>query len=151
MTPAGHEPEATPGAERFKPTRRPESETHPDEDDVRVRVEAAAQARLERTVEELRSCLADAELIVSHGRERFEDDPLLRRAAKNVLTELAETAGRLPQRWIDERTDVAWHSIRGMRNRLVHAYEHTDYDVVWNTLTIDCAELRDHVIDNQQR
>jgi uncharacterized protein with HEPN domain len=47
-------------------------------------------------------------------------------AAAKVLSEHAEFAG--------EHSDIAWTSMRGMRNRMAHAYYEVDLAVIWDTV-----------------
>ena len=51
-------------------------------------------------------------------------------AASNVTDELQ---ARYPQ--------VAWAKIRGMRNRLVHAYFEINLNVLWHTATVELPAL----------
>ncbi|MBO0730885.1 MAG: DUF86 domain-containing protein [Acidimicrobiaceae bacterium] len=131
-----------PGAGRF--TRRPRRETDDEEhsagspDDL----EAKQEARLSRTLDELRTCFDHAAEIVSWGQERIQDDWLVRRAAKNIVTELAESVSRLPATYRDRHTMVAWRDVAGMRNRVVHNYEEVDFQVVWQTLVHDLPNMR---------
>lgn len=87
-------------------------------------------------------CLDDAVEIVGLGRERFDADGLLRRAAKNVIAELGETVKRLPSQFTDARPDTSWSSIAGMRDRTIHGYQHVDWDILWSTLRNDLPGLR---------
>ena len=51
-------------------------------------------------------------------------------AASKVTT---ETRGLLPT--------LPWHEIVGMRNRIIHAYDRVNYDVVWETSTLSIPIL----------
>lgn len=76
------------------------------------------------------------------GKRRFDDDWLVRRAAKNIVTELAETTTRLPIRLQDDHPDVPWRAIAGMGTRVVHAYQGTDHEIVWAVLEEELPKLR---------
>jgi uncharacterized protein with HEPN domain len=93
------------------------------------------------TLAELRVCIGDAAEIVALGRARFDAERLVQRAAKNVVSELAETVGRLPVRVRHEHPDVPWPDIVGMRNIVVHQSQRIDPDVVWNALASDVPAL----------
>ena len=34
----------------------------------------------------------------------------------------------------DDRTQTTWKSLKGMRSRLAHAFEHIDHDILWDTV-----------------
>ena len=46
-----------------------------------------------------------------------------------VLQKLIE----FPER-SDDRTQTTWKSLKGMRSRLAHAFEHIDHDILWDTV-----------------
>ncbi len=76
------------------------------------------------------------------GRDRLEVDWVIGRAVKNLIAELGETVGRLPRSFTDDHSEIDWRAIAGMRNRTVHADQHTDYEVVWATLVESFPRLR---------
>ncbi len=51
-------------------------------------------------------------------------------AANKVTNETRELLPLLP-----------WHEIIGMRNRIIHAYDRVDYDVVWDTANLSIPRL----------
>lgn len=132
------QPPGQPSGAEFIPRCRPESEISLGGVDYETQLEA----RLNETLHELARCFTDAERIVALGKEHFADDWLTQRAAKNVVTEFAETVNRLPARFKSDHPTVRWRAINGMRNRIVHAYQHTDPEVVWNTMAIDFPRVR---------
>lgn len=87
-------------------------------------------------------CLDDAAAIVRLGRASFDADMLAQRAAKNLVAELSETIGRLPNGYTRKRPGVAWQQLTGMRNRVIHAYERTDLDLLWNAVASDFPAVR---------
>lgn|GEM_PF-404993 len=104
--------------------------------------EGLREDRLAVTLREVGVCLHDGEELVAMGKDRFDGDWVVRRAARNVVTELAETATRLPDRFKEQHPDIPWRAIAGMRNRVVHAYEHADPEIVWNVLANDFPVIR---------
>jgi uncharacterized protein with HEPN domain len=107
--------------------------------------ESKREIREAETLGEIGICLRDAETLVAMGKRRFDDDWLLWRAAKNIVTEFAETASRLPDRFKAQHPEVPWRAIGGMRNRVVHVYENTDRDTVWNVLASELPAIRRHL------
>ena len=67
---------------------------------------------------------------------------MLRRAAKNIIAELAEAVGRLPRSFQQSRPQVPWRAIASTRNRVVHDYENVDFELIWETFVVDFPELR---------
>lgn len=39
--------------------------------------------------------------------------------------------------------DIPWKAMRGMRHRMAHGYEETDFDMVWDTVKTYIPELID--------
>lgn len=128
-----------PAGGRFAPHVRPEVEIEPTDSDGR------REERLAETLAEMGVCLHDGAELVGMGRHRFDHDWLTRRAAKNIVTELAEAANRLPDRFKQERPEIPWRAINGMRNRVVHVYENADPEIIWNVLAGDFPTIRRHL------
>lgn len=70
-------------------------------------------------------------------------------AIVRLLEMLGEAANRTPR---DDQTRypaiplwLPWAQLIGLRNRLIHAYDQIDHDILWQILTSDlpplCAEL----------
>lgn len=147
MTP--DEPEGTDRPEsprRFVPQNRTPQVPLSEAEDL-ARREARLSERLPATIQELVRCLDDAEMLVALGRSRLDEDMIVQRAAKNLVAEFAETLHRLPQTWLEQRPGIEWHAIRGMRNRVVHVYEDTDFEIVWQSLAVGFPAVRSALDD----
>ena len=83
----------------------------------------------------------DAALIVDRGRAAFEADPLVVRAAKNIVTEIGEATKALSTWTTNAIPEVPWRAISGMRDRTIHRYPDVDLDVLWNTMEHDLPYL----------
>jgi len=103
------------GGGRFVSRQRDESDVTLDED-----VEAKRERGLERTRQEAKLCFDDGQTIIDRGQDAYRSDPLIRRAAKHVVTELAEKFERLPERFKHEHADVPRRAINGTRNSTLH-------------------------------
>lgn len=66
-------------------------------------------------------------------RQAFERDGKTRDAVERCLERISEAAHRLGERATELLPDQPWRDIRGMGNRLRHAYDRLDLDIVWNT------------------
>ncbi len=42
-------------------------------------------------------------------------------------------------------SDIPWHMIYGMRNRIVHGYDGVDMSIVWDTVQNDFPDLKNKI------
>jgi len=80
---------------------------------------------------------------LARGRTRADLDTnrLLNLALVRLLEVAGEAANRVPA---DERAHhprIPWAAMVGMRNRLIHAYENVDLDIVWKIVVDDLPDL----------
>lgn len=79
--------------------------------------------------------------MVAAGYEAFiaEDQQgyHFRRTGERVVEIIHEAAAKLPGHYKNQRPEVPWSVLRGMRNRITHAYGDVDYDILWDTLATD--------------
>ena len=66
-------------------------------------------------------------------RQAFERDGKTRDAVERCLERICEAAHRLGKRAEELMPNQPWGDVRGMGNRLRHAYDRLDLDIVWNT------------------
>jgi len=85
----------------------------------------------------LADIIENAERIESYltglDRDAFERDGRTRDAVERCLERVCEAAHRLGERAGELMPDHPWGDIRGMGNRLRHAYDRVNLDTVWNT------------------
>ena len=74
-------------------------------------------------------------------RLTFERDGRTRDAVERCLQRICEAAHRLGTRAEELMPDQPWGDVRGMGNRLRHAYDRVDLDIVWNTARIRVPAL----------
>jgi uncharacterized protein with HEPN domain len=98
-----------------------------------------------RRLEDILVAVADAQLIAARGREGFDADPLVIRAAKNIVAEIGEATKALSPATADAIPEVPWRAIAGMRDRTIHRYPEVDLDVLWDTLVHDLPELGERI------
>ena len=67
-------------------------------------------------------------------QEAFGRDALRRDAVERCLERLCEAAFRLGDHARQLAPHQPWADIRGMGNRLRHAYDRIDLQIVWNTV-----------------
>ncbi|HEY3291747.1 MAG TPA: DUF86 domain-containing protein [Anaerolineae bacterium] len=100
-------------------------------------------------LEHIRECI---ELIELYTRDVTDLDTFLadRKTQDAVLRNLqimAESTQRLSADTKSKRGEIAWGSISGLRNALVHAYLGINLTTVWRIIRDDLATLKKAVIE----
>jgi uncharacterized protein with HEPN domain len=72
---------------------------------------------------------------------QFNADENLRLALTHLLQIIGGAACRVSPAFQQSHPQIPWKDIIGMRHRLVHDYIHVDYDLVWETATLDVQPL----------
>lgn len=71
---------------------------------------------------------------------RFQADLKTVRAVEmNII--IGEAIASIPEEVQTAHSDVPWHLMRGMRNRIVHAYFAVDERILWDTIRNDLPAL----------
>lgn len=73
--------------------------------------------------------------------ETFKADALCEDGVVRELEIIGEAARMISEATKKKYSDVPWHQIVGMRNRLIHEYFGVDFDAVWKTVTEDLPAL----------
>jgi uncharacterized protein with HEPN domain len=73
--------------------------------------------------------------------DQFCADAKTLKAVTADLMIIGEAAGRIPDVIVGKYPEVPWHLMRGMRNRIVHAYFSVDSKIVWDTCVKDLPLL----------
>jgi uncharacterized protein with HEPN domain len=89
------------------------------------------------------------ERYVKHGRDRFERDELVQTWMVHNLQIIGEAARALSADLRDRHPEVPWPVIVGMRNILVHQYQHIDTEVVWTTVESGLPTLKQQIVAMQ--
>lgn len=78
------------------------------------------------------------------SQAEFQQDRRTQRAVVMSLIILGEAAAKVmdnfPQ-FTQAHTQLPWHNMRGMRNRIAHGYFDIDLEVVWNTVQMSLPHL----------
>ena len=81
---------------------------------------------------------------LSHDKLRYD-------AVERCLERICEAAHRLGDTAAALMPDQPWQDIRGMGNRLRHAYNHVDLGVVWKVVTERLPELKVNAVAALER
>ena len=94
-----------------------------------------------RRLADILAAATDADLIVKRGHAAFDADPLVVRAAKNIVTEIGEATKALSTAKTGGISGVPWRALAGMPDRTIHRYPEVDLDVLWDTMEHDLPDL----------
>jgi uncharacterized protein with HEPN domain len=70
-------------------------------------------------------------------RDAFESDDIRQFALLHLIQMLGEAASRTSAAFREAHPELPWAQMVGMRNRIVHGYDHVDPDIVWRVATED--------------
>ncbi len=101
----------------------------------------------EQRLADILAATTDAARLVDAGYQQFVSDPLLIRAAKNIISEIGEAAKGLDDALLDSIPGVPWKAIKGMRDKVVHDYPEVDLDLLWDTLAYGLPIVHRAIID----
>lgn len=82
-----------------------------------------------------------ARYLAGLDRRAFERNEALRDAVERCIERICEAAYRLGDLAEELMPGQPWGDIRGMGNRLRHAYDRVDVDIIWNTAQVRLPEL----------
>ena len=81
------------------------------------------------------------DLLGKTNRKQLEDNRTLQLALTRLIEIVGEAANRVSKTTQGRHPEIPWHKITGMRNRLIHGYDVTDIDILWDTITSDLPPL----------
>jgi len=79
--------------------------------------------------------------LMDTDRDAFAGNGLMRDAVERCMERVCEAAHRLGERAAELMPNQPWGNIRGMGNRLRHAYDRISLDVIWNAACNDLPGL----------
>lgn len=93
----------------------------------------------------LTDILQAAKLVVSFvqdvDEQAFSQDVMRQSAVIRQIEVMGEATKRLSDSIRNEQPGISWRKIAGMRDILIHAYDHVDIAEVWNTATVAIPQL----------
>jgi uncharacterized protein with HEPN domain len=80
---------------------------------------------------------------LARGRSRsdLDTDRTLNLALVRLLEIIGEAARHVTPAGQAALADVPWPQIVGLRNRLIHAYDAVDFDILWDIIELDLPTL----------
>jgi len=79
----------------------------------------------------------------AEGKQRSDLDPdrQLVLALTKCIEIIGEAASNISEGTIQRHPNIPWPQIKGMRNRLIHAYYDVDLDILWDTVVHNLIPL----------
>ena len=89
--------------------------------------------------------VTDLSFVISHTKDisigELESNEVLLDSVMFRLIQLAENSDKLSAEFKEQHSNIPWHAMRGMRNRIVHDYGEVDLSIVYDTVIYDLPEL----------
>jgi uncharacterized protein with HEPN domain len=74
-------------------------------------------------------------------REDLDTDRQLNLSLTRLLEVIGEAASRVSKPGREQRPEIPWPDIVGLRNRLIHGDDEVDLDVLWDIVQLDLPAL----------
>lgn len=78
---------------------------------------------------------------VGRTRESLDEDRQLSLVLTRLIEVVGEAANRIPPETRRQWPDVPWRDVVDLRNRLVHAYDDINFDILWTIVQDDLPPL----------
>ena len=110
------------------------------------------EPRVESHLADLEENLRRAEEFV-HGLtfHEFAQDQLAQYAVMRALEIVGESSKRIPEHVRALEPGVPWKAMAGMRDRLIHAYESVNLELVWSTIRVTIPPLIPRIAELRRR
>jgi len=73
--------------------------------------------------------------------DAFMKNKMMQSACMLNILEIGECVKKLSNSTIEKYNNIAWHEMRGFRNRIAHAYLSVSLEAVWDSTQIDIPKL----------
>jgi len=88
----------------------------------------------------------DIEKIIQYTKdisyEEFINDEQLIDAVMFRLVQMVENIKKITNKFKEEHNEIEWNEIIGFRNKIVHDYGKTDYNIVYEVIKEDIQKLK---------
>ena len=74
-------------------------------------------------------------------KDIFSSNEMLQDAIVRNIEIIGEAASKLSEAFTKSHPDIEWRTIIAVRNRLIHAYDTIDYQIVWDAISTDIPVL----------
>ena len=82
-------------------------------------------------------------MAMASGKTRadLDQDETFGLALARLRELIGEAASQVPPEFRENYPKIPWAKMIGMRNRLIHAYEDIDYNILWDATTVNLPQL----------
>ena len=94
--------------------------------------------RLQHMLDHAKEAVA---LIAGKGRAELQDNRVLELALIRLVEIVGEASVKVSSETQAKYPSIPWPQVIGMRNRLIHAYDSVDLDLLWDTIDVDLPPL----------
>lgn len=77
---------------------------------------------------------------------QFCADTRLVEACVFNLSQMGELANKVDTDFAEAHPDIPWHSLYGLRNRIVHDYEGVNLQLIWEIIDSDLLPMRERLL-----
>lgn len=85
------------------------------------------------------------EFVLGEDEDTFVQNRMCHSAVIRQLEIIGEATKRLSADFRTQHSDVPWKDIAGMRDILIHAYDHVDLSEVWRAATVSVPDLMERI------
>ena len=97
-------------------------------------------------IEDVLDAMNKAEILLEGVTfEQFEADFRTNFAVVRALEIVGEATKRLPDSLRQQYPDIPWRGMAGMRDRIIHAYDTVDLEIVWDVVKKDIPEIKPRI------
>ena len=82
------------------------------------------------------------EYSINMEQSTFLADTKIVEACVFNLLQMGELVGKINKEFRNTHSNIPWHKIRGLRNRIVHDYEGVRLEIIWDIVKNDLPMLR---------
>lgn len=74
--------------------------------------------------------------------EEFSNNEMIIDATVFAISQIGELVKNIDKDFQKEYSDIKWHILKGLRNRIVHDYEGINLELIWTIVKKDIVNLR---------
>ena len=97
-------------------------------------------------LEDILDAMDKAEILLKDvSYAQFEADFRINFAVVRALEIIGEATKRLPDGLRQAYPDIPWRGMAGMRDRIIHAYDTVDFEIVWDVVKKDIPHIKSQI------
>lgn len=85
------------------------------------------------------------EFIRGKSKDQFLLDAQCKSAVCRELGTMGESAKHVPVEVQNLRPEIPWREMAGIRDKLIHEYFRTDFEIVWRVASSELPVLHEHI------